>query len=410
MHSADDVSDQSTAQPSLPKLNILAYLSLPGSGVLIFLGLFAIAPMLPAVRAHFETSANVDILVQTIGAMSPLTFAIGSLFSSSVIDRFGFRTVYLVSVLVLGIAGSSAGLMDNLYAIICTRALVGFAAAGIVNGSLVAIGRLLAESAQTRTMALQTLVGSCVAIVLFPVVGTLAGISWRLAFAIHLIAILFVPLVLMLPASVRAAPGAQPKGNLRRAAADLGALVSITAIFSGMVIFAISMFAPMFLVSLGVTSPQLLSIPPTATVIGSATGAWLSVPLLARLSNFQALSYMLILEGLGLATIALSQSWWGVSIGALLAGTGAGALTLTLYAVAIRASGAGSPAAALGLVNALVYGAMILFPLVAMPFAQLVGGPRPMLGTVVLCSLILATSFAVIARSQSRMIKKLANQ
>lgn len=59
-----------------------------------------------------------------------------------------------------------------------------------------------------------------------------------------------------------------------------------------------------------------------------------------------------------------------------------------LYARAIKAS-TGNPASGLGLVNAFIYGAMILFPLVAMPLAQLVGSPRLMLMTLIGCGLLL---------------------
>ncbi|WP_176599212.1 MULTISPECIES: MFS transporter [Sphingobium] len=383
----------------------LAYLSLPGAGILIFLGLFSLAPALPGVRQHFQAVANADVLTQVVGAAAAFTFALGCLFSSRAIDRLGYRSVYLISLLLLGVVGPTAALLDDLYAIILTRGVVGLGCAGIVNASLVGINRLLSGKGQTRALGLQGLIGSCAAIGLFPAIGALSGISWRLAFAGHLIAILFIPLVLMLPPSRPASENAEDKVVLRAALKYVGPLTGSAAIFGGMVVFTIAMFAPLFLVQLGVTNAQLLSIPPTATVVGSAIGSWLFVPLSNRLRSSYAFALTLVVEGAGLVGIALSHSVWGVGASSLLAGIGSGLLAPLLYSSAIKAS-PGSPASALGLVNALLYGAMILFPLVAIPFAQLVGGQRPMLIALVTCGQLLAVLFVLSHRARRERMER----
>ncbi|MGA2952583.1 MAG: MFS transporter, partial [Caulobacteraceae bacterium] len=241
------------------RLRPAAAAALLGSNVLVFLGIFALAPDLPAVKAHFAAMPNAGLLTQLVGAMAGLTFALGSLAVGRLINRFGYRAVYTVSLLAFAIAGPAAAVMPDLYLVILTRMVVGLASAGIVNAALVAIGRLLPEAAQARMLGLQTLIGSVVAIVGFPLVGQLAGIDWRLAFLVHLVALLFVPLVLTLPVVGEVGASGAPLPSAR----SVGRLILATAVFSGMVIFIATIFGPLFLASMGVSNPSLLSIPPT---------------------------------------------------------------------------------------------------------------------------------------------------
>jgi MFS family permease len=309
---------------------------------------------------------------------------------------------------MMGVVGVLAALIDNLYGIILTRAIVGFAVAGIVNSVLVAINRLLNEQGQARALGLQGTIGSFGAIGIFPIIGFMTGIDWRLAFAAHLIAFMFIPLALMLPAPaavVGETPGEHARGALAAALKNVGAMIGAAAVFGGMVIFALAMFAPLFIVSMGVTDPQLLSVPPTATVMGAAIGSWLTIPLRSRASLPGLIALTLIVESIGLTILALSGSLWGVAAGAIIGGAGTGLLAPFLYSSVVKAS-PGNPGSGLGLVNALLYGAMILFPLVAMPFAQLVGGPRPMLMTLVGCGLLLTILFLLSApgRTQTKAV------
>jgi MFS family permease len=375
---------------------------------LIFTGLFSLAPSLPVIRERFQALPNIDVLTQMVGATSAFTFALGCLLVSRVIDRWGYRSVYIGSLLMMGVVGVLAALIDNLYGIILTRAIVGFAVAGIVNSVLVAINRLLNEQGQARALGLQGTIGSFGAIGIFPIIGFMTGIDWRLAFAAHLIAFMFIPLALMLPAPaavVGETPGEHARGALAAALKNVGAMIGAAAVFGGMVIFALAMFAPLFIVSMGVTDPQLLSVPPTATVMGAAIGSWLTIPLRSRASLPGLIALTLIVESIGLTILALSGSLWGVAAGAIIGGAGTGLLAPFLYSSVVKAS-PGNPGSGLGLVNALLYGAMILFPLVAMPFAQLVGGPRPMLMTLVGCGLLLTILFLLSApgRTQTKAV------
>lgn len=378
--------------PDSSPLKFAPYMSLVGAGILIFAGLFSLAPSLPALRQHFISLPNIDVLVQIVGAAAAFTFAIGCLLSGRIIERAGYRPIYIGSLLTMGVFGPAGALIDNISVIILTRAIVGFAVAGIVTSVLVAINRLLSEQAEARALGLQGAIGSVAAIAIFPVMGFLTSIDWRLAFSAHLISFLFLPMALMLPLASSHKNGQAKRGNFASAVRNVGVLVGAAAVFSGMVIFALAMFSPLLVVSIGVTDHQLQSLPPTAMVIGTAVGSWLTIPLRARFTLPRLVALTLFVESIGLAVIALSSSFPGVISGTLLGGLGTGLVAPIIYACVIKAS-TGNPASGLGLANALIYGAMILFPLVAMPLAQLVGSPRLMLMTLVGCGLLLTILF-----------------
>lgn len=386
-------------EPVHPRLKLMPYISLVGAGILIFTGLFSLAPSLPALRQHFIALPNIDVLVQIVGAGAAFTFAIGCLLSGRIIERAGYRPIYIGSLLTMGVFGPAAALIENIYFIIVTRAIVGFAVAGVVNSVLVAINRLLDEQGEARALGLQGTIGSVAAILIFPFMGFLTSLDWRLAFSAHLIAFMFLPLALMLPVTSSEKDAQAEPGNFASAARNVGALVGGAAVFSGMVIFALAMFGPLLVLSLGITDPQLQSLPPTATVIGSAVGSWLTISLRTRFTLRRLLALTLFVEFMGLGVIALSTSFPGVIAGTLLGGLGTGLVAPILYGCVIKAS-TGNPATGLGLVNALIYGAMILFPLVAMPLAQLIGSSRLMLMLLAGCGLMLMIPFLLPSSSK----------
>ena len=290
-----------------------------------------------------------------------------------IIRRIGYRRLYLFSLIGFAIAGPAAALAPDIYTIIATRVVVGLACAGISNATLVAVGLLLPPTAQARILGLQGVLGATVAILGFPVIGQLAGLDWRLPFLLHGLALLFIPLVLALPRAARPAEG-QTEATLPPAR-GAGALVVTAAVFAGMVAFIGTISGPLFLIGTGVTDPTLLSLPPTAAAVGSTLGAALYVFIRPRLGLTGCFAFTFAAMALGLAVSGLTGTVWGVTAGAFLSIFGGGAFSPTLYSAAIAASPE-NPGPTLGLLNALLYGSMILFPLAASPLAMMVGGPR----------------------------------
>ncbi len=369
------------------------YIPLAGSNIIVFIGLFSLSPILPSLNKDFAGLAHVDVLVQYVGAAASFSFAVACLFCGWAIARWGYRSVYIGSLLLFGLAGSSAWLSDSLYEIILTRVIVGIACAGVVNCALVAVNSLLDDHGKARVLGLQSVVGNISAITLLPLIGELTSTGWRAGFLVHSVSLLFIPLVMRLPKASGPAP-ADHSGSLGVlvAASLMGPLICLTAVFVGMAMFAISMFPPILLFKMGFSDARLLSIPPTAAVLGGVVGAFLVMQIGNRLNGAIIFSLVLLAMSTGLLVISLNHTVVGVSVGTFIAGSGSGAFAPILYAAAIKAS-ALNPAPALGLVNTLLFGSMLLFPAVAMPLSEALGGAPPMLMAFVLGGLVLAGFF-----------------
>jgi MFS family permease len=363
-------SENSAAVPVDAKLSPAGLVALLGSQTFLFTGLFSLAPALPTIRAHFAADPNADLLIQIVGTTGGFAFAIGSLTIGRLIARIGYRRIYLISLLAFAAAAIAGVLAPNLLVLVLTRAVVGVATAGILNAALVGVARLLSPAAQARALGLQVLIGSVVSTLGFGAVGQLAGIDWRLPFAPHLVALLFVPLVLTLPGLSE-----ESKSAPRPAARGVEPMILLTAAFSGVALFGSVIFGPLYLSALGVTNTGLLSIPPMAATVGSLVGSVLYISLRPRVGPAEAFAFGLAFVGAGLMTIALSGSVWGVAAGTLITLLGCSTVSPNLNSAAILASPENS-GPALGLVNALNFGAMILGPFIMSPLIKATGGPR----------------------------------
>jgi hypothetical protein len=370
----------------LSTIGFLAIGAMTASSMVLFIGLFSLAPALPAIREHFSATSHADLLTQLIGAASGLSFAIACLVTGPVIARYGFRNVYLTSLLVAALAGAAGGVMPSLGAIFFTRVIVGIACAGTINAALVAIGRILTPSAQAQVLGLQGIVGAVCAVIGFAVVAQLAAVDWRLPFAVHLIVLGLLPFVVALPSApirpvskIATLPARWPSGS-----------VMAVASFVGMVAFIATMASPLLLADLGIRDPIVFALPPTVASVGSAIGAAVYVVLRPRLRLAGAFGLALAAMAVGLGLQGLSNSAFGVVAGAGISMMGGGMFTPNMNAAAIARS-PDNPGPALGLLNALLYGSMILFPLIVEPLSALLGDVYK----VLLAYAALAASFAL---------------
>jgi predicted MFS family arabinose efflux permease len=355
---------------NLKSVGPLSLTAMVASYVVNFIGVFSLAPVLPAIRAAFAGTPGADILAQVVGATSGFAFALGCLVSGWIISRVGDRRVYLACLLAFALSGTAGAVAPNLMVLIATRAAVGLATAGITNAALVAVGRLLVPQSQSRALGLGAMVGSITGIIGFPVVGLLASVDWRLPFLAHLVALALYPAVLGLPkhgtavAAADAAPARLPCP-----------IIVVAAIFVGTLDFVGAFFGPLLLSDIGVKNPAILALPPTAAAIGATIGAALYTAYRPRFRLVTCLAGAIGFMAAGVALQGLLGAVWATVTGAAITMLGAGIFTPGLNDAAI-ASSPENPAPSLGLVNALLYGSMILFPLAASPLEAALGGPH----------------------------------
>lgn len=106
------------------------------------MGLFSIGVDLPQVAEAFSGQANATFLVQMMGGSTGFAFALSSPLIGFLIERFGYRNVYLVSVTAFALVGAIPVLLDSLPLIIVSRCVLGVATAGAITAGMTGLGAL----------------------------------------------------------------------------------------------------------------------------------------------------------------------------------------------------------------------------------------------------------------------------
>jgi MFS family permease len=370
-------------------LGLLELCALLAGGPLVVVGLFSMGIILPQIAASFAGTSDAKVLTQLIGGATGIGFALSSPYIGRLIEKFGYRRVYLLGLIVFAIAGPLPALLHNIILILVARITLGIAVTATVTAAATGISKLPALEC-ARMLGLQALVGSSSGIVLFPIVGALARSGWRLPFLVHLVALVVLPMAARLPeqghSPVAVERNRDGAGDKR---AFLG-LILVTA-FAGMTMFLGGMYAPFYLNSIGVTDPILISIPYVGTSIASMLAGGVYGKVRAHFDTGRILTGALFLIGLGLLIAGYSTSLPLFTVCLITYSIGQSTFAPNVIAIAIARS-KGNPAVAIGVINATLFSGPIFFPFVA-SFLGRLDGPKGVLLAFGACSLILAMLF-----------------
>lgn len=180
-------------------------LLLLGSTLTVMAGA-TISPALPQIYAHFQGQESAELMVRLILTLPALFIALASPFVGMLLDNWGRRPVLLCSLALYGIAGSSAFMVESLTAILCGRALLGIAVAGIMSSITTLIGDYFQGQTLNHMMGLQSAFMAFGGVAFLMMGGIFADIGWQWPFLVYSVALLILPLAyfhLPEPASIR---------------------------------------------------------------------------------------------------------------------------------------------------------------------------------------------------------------
>jgi MFS family permease len=158
-----------------------------------------VSPSLPAMKQHFEDAiADADLrttLVKLVITLPALFIVIGSPIAGIIVDRFGRKSLLLISAILYGLAGSSGFYLESLTPILVGRAVLGLAVAGVMVSATTLIADYYSGSARAAFMGLQAGFMGLGGVVFLTLGGALAQQNWHYPFGIYLFAWLIVPLI-----------------------------------------------------------------------------------------------------------------------------------------------------------------------------------------------------------------------
>lgn len=289
-----------------------------------------IAPVLNLMRAGLGVApSSVGLIITTHG----LFMALFSPLMGSIIDRKGARRPYIAALIGYGLAGGAGLFVDNYWLLLMCRAGLGVALAGIFAAINVLILNMYDGIERDRVMGWR---GSAQSFggVLWPLLGgALGGISWRLPFAVYMLAI---PIGLF---AVFAVPDPKPDPKGPAPSEDGTSVFRIFLqspvlwvvyglIFSAnILLYVIVIFLPQLLETFGIVSTFRIGLFITAMTGSAGATAFVYGNIRSRLSYRTIVTIAVILwtaafvsirQADSLPVIALSVAVFGVSHGLVL--------------------------------------------------------------------------------------------
>ncbi len=151
---------------------------------------------LPLISHTFSDIPNIEFLSKLMLTIPSIIIALFAPFAGHIVDKFGRLKPLYAGILLFVLGGSSGFYLENFYAILVGRAVLGVAVALIMTSSTALIGDYFKEEERHKFMSLQGMAVGLGGIVFITSGGLLAQMHWSYPFAIYLLPLLFLPLLI----------------------------------------------------------------------------------------------------------------------------------------------------------------------------------------------------------------------
>jgi MFS family permease len=159
------------------------------SGFLPVMAIIALSPTLPTLLGHFRDVPNAALMVPLLITAPSACIALFAPGAGAIADRFGRRKLLLWSMAFYGAGGLVPFFIDNFWAVVAGRFVIGFGEAGVLTVVNTLLADYFEEKARHRWLMIQGVVGSVLGTVTIACSGFLAAQGWQYPFLVYGIAI-----------------------------------------------------------------------------------------------------------------------------------------------------------------------------------------------------------------------------
>jgi len=309
------------------------------AGFLPILAIVSMFPAIPAIIGHFAPSdPTAGTKVPSMVTAPGLTIALVAMFAGVLVDRFGRRTLLLISTFFYGIIGAAPFFLEHLDAIYASRLLLGLCEAAILTTINTLIADYWPDEGRRKWLALQGLVGPALSSGMIFFAGTMTAWRWNGIFLLYLLA--FPIFAAMLRYMYEPASDATARKMLGMDEQGVdgfpwGAMAGIAGLtlFSSAIYYVFIVNGATVWTELGVSDPQSIgqiTALPSLFILAGASLFWLLGN--RGVSSPVLIAIFLAFLGAGLAMMGLTHGWQGMVFGMALQQTGAGMAIPTLIA------------------------------------------------------------------------------
>jgi MFS family permease len=397
---ADDVASPPVAASG--PAHLLRLTLLMAGSCMPILGAVLIAPVLPKMQHHFQSTAGAKALVPLALTAPALALALLAPFAGVIVDRLGRKRLLVVATVLYAVFGTAPLYLASLGAIIASRALVGVAEAAIMTCCTTLIGDYYSGQQRVKYLALQTMCASASATAFFVIGGAVGSAGWRAPFWVYAVSLVFAPLMASaLPdpaarATVAESP-AEPVAQTRRAFPwrRLRGICALT-FFGAMVFYTVPVEMSYLLDDLGVKNSGVIGL---ATAVSSAAtvGGAVTFARLKR-SPDAMLPAVLALCAAGFGVMFLADSAPLLVVGAVVNCLGTGMLLPALLTSAMSRLAFEDRGRGTGLWTAAFFGGEFVCPLVLLAVQSAVGSLAGAVAVLGLAAALLAAGLLTARR------------
>jgi len=273
------------------------------------LAIAALVPILPVLFQRFRGAPHAQWLVPMILTVPSLCVALFSSGVGAIADRFGRRRALLLSLLGFAAFGLAPFLVDNLYAILGARFVVGVGEAGILTVGNALLGDYFQGEARRHWLAVQTVAGPFASVGYVLLGGLLGSWTWRGPFLLYLMGlVVLIPSIWLLPEPVRPAPRAAAR-PLRDFPWFTALQIGAVTLLCSVVFFVQNVQHGRIFSDLGAGSPERISWVITLAGMGTVVGGFAFHYIRGR-SVAMLLAIIFASYGIGYIGLAHAPNYW----------------------------------------------------------------------------------------------------
>ncbi len=362
--------------------------------------MITISASLPDMSRDFSGYPNGQALVKLSLSLPALFIALTSLLAGGYIDRKGRKPLLGVALVAYAVAGSSGYWLEDLYAILAGRALLGVC----VGITMTIVTTLIADyyqgAARQQFAGTQIAVMSLAGILFISLGGFLADIRWDVPFLLYLFSLLILPVALRFIREPERPAATEQVDSEARAPREIW-LVFATVMLMWILFFIVPVQIPFYLKSLGVEQNALIGLAIASSTLFSAVASFFYARIKGRLSFARVFFAGFGLMAVAFLVVAFSGTYTLVVVGMLLAGLGMGLLIPNANILVMQLAPPAVRGRQIGRLTTFWFLGQFISPLVLLPFIGLYS-----LETVFLGIGILTAALALLFLMSSPLWKK----
>jgi len=286
------------------------------------LGTAAVSPVLDLMK---EAGLGPEYVVSLVLTLPPLATALSGFFIGALSDRIGRVKILAVSLFLFAASGVSGFFLDNIYAIIALRLILGVSIAGLLPMASALITEYYEGETRTRYLGYIGVANGIGVLILQTLCGALAAFGWRYAFLVYLLGLCALPFVLIClrepPRSCKEKSECPVSVPSPLKYAGIYSLVFFPALFMYLVAVNLSYYTGTFEAAV---SPFWIGLLLGIFGLSSAVSGFLFWRFDRRFSSISIGGIIFLLEAVGLLLIGISENLVLLTAGLILLGFGMG--------------------------------------------------------------------------------------